>query len=365
MSKLLCILFCLPILIGFSQPQEKGEYHTYILKKVDAERKKTKEKEWWNKGVIMFAINDLPRLGKITETEKQIITTVSANQKFTGRVYLPQSVGEIQPIPVTIFYHLVIDGKYAKTKVVSSGEKMPDNDWCSWVIDFPEYFEAEWENISAGSHNCRVECWAGYAENETTVWVDDKDKALGTTSEKKGKVKFLASGDFTYINGETATKKVNEENDEFYNEGINDLPKDVPANWKESFYIKKPVYKKPLKPVVCNTIGCPAIEITTESIKYEQANDGINSWINITVKNTGKIKTCETNVVFRGTDNESSKEFSHIQKAVPALLPGASVNIKFTLTNFFYRPDLINYQIILDYDNNIQGNEDNSVYSIN
>ncbi len=371
MKKMLILFIAFYAIAANAQPQDKGEYHKFILKKVDDERRKTKEKEWWGKGVIMFAENDIPRMGKTSEVEPMLISSVKPQQKFTGRVYLPQSVGEINPKPVTIFYHLVIDGKYAKTKVVSKGDKMPDAEWSSWVIDFPEYFEAEWENIATGSHKCRVECWAGYAEDETTVYVDENDKVLGATKETKGKVKFLASGDFTFVNGESSSQKATDTEDEnaYNNEGINDLPKDVPANWKEAWYTKKPVYKKPLKPVACKKVGtkelCPELVIIDEAIKFEQ--EGSKGWVSFTVKNSGTLKTCETNVVFRAMDFNSGsegKEFAHIQKMVPALAPGAQIKIKIEVTDFFYRPDLLTYHILLDYDDNVKGNDEKVLYSV-
>lgn len=182
-----------------AQPQPQGEYHKYILKKTDAERRKTKNQEWWNKGVIKFAKEDIARLGKIKEVESMLADTFHYNEKFVGRVYNWQSVGQMKPKPVSIWYTLLVDGKKVKTRVIQKDDGLPESAWSSWLLDFPEYFEGEWEAMDPGTHNCRVECWVSYTVDETTIYKDDNGKTVGAITEEKGRTKFLAAGDFVYI----------------------------------------------------------------------------------------------------------------------------------------------------------------------
>jgi hypothetical protein len=380
------------IMAGLSlaaQPQPKGEYHTYILKKTDAERRKTKNQEWWNKGVIMFAKQDIVRLGKIKEVEPLLQSEFTPNDKFVGRVYLWNSIGEMDPKPSMIFYHLFIDGKKAETKVVTKEGNLPDKEWSSWMIDFPEYFEAEWPAIAPGKHLCRVECWAAYSVDETTVFVDDNDKILASHTEKKGKIKFLASGEFTWLNGEeeeaavetesetTEVEHEEEETTEVESETETEAhteaektnvpavpaPKTTPANWKEEWYKKNPVYKKPAKECDCKEAGCAELE----SIETKTTTAGKITTIRCVVENQGAIASCETNAVLRimWMEEEKGKDFLHIEQKLPAIAAKSKTTVVFTIENFWFNADEQVIHFIMDYDGNVAETEEMNLAPVN
>lgn len=370
------------IMAGLSlaaQPQAKGEFHKHILKKTDDERRKTKNQEWWNKGVIMFAKQDIPRLGGIKEVQAMLSNEFSPDEKFTGRVYLWNSIGEMNPKPSMIFYHLFIDGKKAETKVVTKEGNLPDNEWSSWILDFPEYFEAEWPNIPAGKHLCRVECWAAYSVDETTVFVDDNDKIMASHTEKKGKIKFLASGEFNWVNGDEITAEESEVENTNETENTTEKetavenetttvnenttttpstpqPKTVPANWKADWYKTHPVYKKPSKVCDCAAKGCAELE----SIESKATTNGKITTIKCVVENQGEIASCETNAVIHilWNDEEKGKEFLYMEQKLPAIAPKSKTTVIFTIENLWFNADEQSFHFIMDYDGNVEETEE-------
>ncbi|MDP2387346.1 MAG: hypothetical protein Q8M29_13300 [Bacteroidota bacterium] len=200
MRKILTIALIIVVSdILVAQPQAQGEYHKYILKKTDLERKKTKTVEWWNKGVIMFAKEDINRVGKTKEVEAMLTDTFSYNEKFVGRVYNWKSIGQMSPKPVSVWYTLLVDGKKVKTRVILNQENLPDDTWSSWLIDFPDYFDGEWDAMEQGTHKCRIECWVSFTVDETTIYKDNDGNTIGAITEEKGRTKFIAAGDFVYI----------------------------------------------------------------------------------------------------------------------------------------------------------------------
>ena len=345
-----------------AQPQPKGEFHKYIVKKTDDERRKTKNQEWWNKGVIVFAETDIPRLGSTKEVEAMLRTSFVPGQEFRGRVYLPQSIGELNPKPSMIFYHLFIDGKKADTKVVLTGSSLPDEEWSSWLIDFPEYFKDEWPKLASGSFLCRIECWAAYSEDETTVFVNENDQILASHTEKKGKIKFLASGEFTWHN-HTSDETINPEETfmadttGFYSPDENPAPETIPDTWKEAWYEKNPVYKKPAKECDCNNVGCAELESIESITGIKKDNLTV---FNCVVENTGEITSCETNAILRIMWNEEfgGNTFMHIQKKLPALKPKSKTTVVFEIENFWYKADEQVFHFIMDYDGNVAETEE-------
>jgi hypothetical protein len=194
----LILLLCLAFSNCFSQAQPQGEYHKYIVKKTDEERKKTKPKEWWGAGVIMFSKQDIPREGSIKEVEPMLSKTFKAGETFVGRVYLPRAVDQMDALaPEALSYRVYIDNASRPYLVGVAKDVMPDGTWSSWLLDFPDNFQTAMNSISAGTHTVRVEVWSSKEVETTTVYLDENDKAVAYDKETDNKGKFWAAGEFT------------------------------------------------------------------------------------------------------------------------------------------------------------------------
>lgn len=183
---------------AFAQPQAQGEYHKHIVKKTDDERRTAKGKEWWGAGVIMFSKQDIPRTGTIKEVEPLLGSRFGADEKFVGRVYLPKSVNQMDGAkPDGISYRIYIEGINKPFVVGAEGEAMPDGDWSSWLIDFPDNFQTAMQSVPEGTHKVKVEVWSSKEVEETTIYTDENDKAVAYSKENNNKGKFWAAGEFT------------------------------------------------------------------------------------------------------------------------------------------------------------------------
>ncbi|MDF2449692.1 MAG: hypothetical protein K0R26_2196 [Bacteroidota bacterium] len=185
--------------LAFSQAQPQGEFHKSILKKTEEIRKKTKPQEWWNKGVIVFSKQEIKRLGTIAETEKNITNTFKDGETFYGRAFMPKSIGELERKPSGIITRFYIDGKLSNYEILYSGENMLEDAWSSWSYVFPEDFEKMYNNLSAGEHIFKMEIWTDVPTEKTTTYVDQDDKAIGTTKEQINRGQFLGAGEFKII----------------------------------------------------------------------------------------------------------------------------------------------------------------------
>jgi hypothetical protein len=197
---LLILLFTFAFSNAFSQAQPQGEYHKFIVKKTDDERKKTKPETWWGAGVIMFSKQDIPRAGTIKEVEPMLSKTFKADDKFVGRVYLPKSVDQMDAMaPEALTYRVYIDNAARPYLVGVAKDVMPEGTWSSWLIDFPDNFQTAMNSITEGTHQVRVEVWSSKEVETTTVYTDENDKAVAVSKDTDNKGKFWASGEFTLI----------------------------------------------------------------------------------------------------------------------------------------------------------------------
>jgi hypothetical protein len=184
----------------FAQAQPQGEFHKYIVKKVDAERHKNKSKEWWGAGVICFSKSDIPRMGKTSEVEPTLESTFKSGDVFFGRVYLTTSLGDLPGtgMPEEIVYRFYCEGKMIY-HAGAKGDAMPEASWSSWALDLPSNFEKGFEAIPEGKHVVRIEIWSSKEYEEVTEYKDEEtDKTVGYTKENQNAGKFIASGEFTY-----------------------------------------------------------------------------------------------------------------------------------------------------------------------
>jgi hypothetical protein len=194
---LLFILLTFSGSVCFSQAQPQGEYHKYIVKKTEEERQKTKPKEWWGAGVIMFSKQDIPRTGTIKETEAMLSKNFKADDKFVGRVYLPRSVNQMDAMaPEALTYRIYIDNSKPYLVGVAK-DVMPEGEWSSWLIDFPDNFQTAMNSITEGTHTVKVEVWSSKEVETTTIYTDENDKAVAYSTDTDNKGKFWAAGEFS------------------------------------------------------------------------------------------------------------------------------------------------------------------------
>ena len=196
-----CAIFSLCILGGLKvhAQQPQGEFHKYIVKKTDDERRKTKNQEWWGAGVIMFSKEDIPRMGTIKEVTPMLQNSFSDGDKFVGRVYGTKHLGGLEGgMPESILYRLIENGK-AVYEIESKGEYMPESEWSSWLIDLPSDLEKGFDKLEPGKHDLRIEVWSSREVEVLTEWKDKaSDKTVGFTKENENRGTFLASGTFTF-----------------------------------------------------------------------------------------------------------------------------------------------------------------------
>ncbi|MBC7696066.1 MAG: hypothetical protein H7141_11540 [Burkholderiales bacterium] len=196
---ILGILFLAISSFGFSQAQPQGEFHKSILKKTEVERKKSKPQEWWNKGVIVFSKQEIKRLGTNAETKKNITSTFKDGDTIYGRAFMPKSIGQLERKASGIITRIYIDGKLSNFELLYSGETMLDNAWSSWSYIFPEDYPKMYDDLSEGEHIFKMEIWTDVPTEKTTTYVDENDKAVGTTKEQINRGQFLGAGEFKVI----------------------------------------------------------------------------------------------------------------------------------------------------------------------
>ena len=194
----LCFFLMGSATAAYSQAaQPQGEYHKYIVTKTDNERRKTKSKEWWGAGVLMFSKKDIPREGKIKETEAMLETNFNGDEKFVARVYLPRAVNKMDAkMPESLVYRVYIDDSSQPYQVGVAKKVMPEGGWSSWLIDFPDNVQTAMNSIIEGKHKVRFEIWSSREVESTTVYMDENNKPIAYSKENDNKGKFWASGDF-------------------------------------------------------------------------------------------------------------------------------------------------------------------------
>jgi hypothetical protein len=181
-------------------PQEQGEFHKYIVKKTEEERRKTKGKEWWNAGVVVFSSEEIPRTGSIEEVEPTIESEFNDGDTFFGRIFLPVSIGELQngQPPQSFDYRMYVNGKL-HYKAGVEGEYMPESEWSSWYWILPEDLQKGFDSLGSGKNTIRLEVWSNLYYDQETTYVDkDSGKEMFSTTEEENAGKFCASGELIY-----------------------------------------------------------------------------------------------------------------------------------------------------------------------
>ena len=180
--------------------QPQGEFHKYIVKKTDDERRKSKGAEWWGAGVIVFSKDDIPRMGTTQEVMPMLQSEFSEGDKFVGRIYCQKHLGGLaNGMPESILYRLIENGK-AIYEIESKGEYLPEAEWSSWLIDLPSDMEKGFDKLESGKHQLRIEVWSSREVEVVTEWKDSEtNKTVGFTKENENRGKFLASGDLIYV----------------------------------------------------------------------------------------------------------------------------------------------------------------------
>lgn len=194
------IIFALAILISvkaFAQPQAQGEFHKYIVKKTDDERRKAKSQEWWNKGVIVFSTDEIKRTATTAEVKLQ--TSFEAGETIYGRAFLPKSIGQLERKPESIITRFILDGKAYKAEILYKGDNMLDDAWSSFLYIFPEDMADLFNDLEDGKHTIKMEVWSSVPTEKTTVYTDENDKALAVGKEEINRGQFLAAGEFEIV----------------------------------------------------------------------------------------------------------------------------------------------------------------------
>ncbi len=200
MKKLIeCITLLFFSVAGFAQAQPQGEFHKYIYKKTDGDRRKTKPDTWWSKGVIVFSTSEIKRLGTIAETEKIVSEKFKAGQTIYGRAYMPVNIGKLERKPMAIITRFYLDGKLYNSEIIYKDDTMLDDAWSSWSYIFPEDMPKLFEELAPGEHVIKVEVWTDVPTEKTTTYVDENDVAIGTKKEEINRGQFLGAGDFKIV----------------------------------------------------------------------------------------------------------------------------------------------------------------------
>jgi len=194
------LIFALAVLISvkaFAQPQPQGEFHKYIVKKTDDERKKTKSQEWWNKGVIVFSTEEIKRMATTAEVKMQ--NSFEASQTIYGRAFLPKSIGQLERKPESIITRFFVDGKSYKAEIIYKDDNMLDDAWSSFMYILPEDMPSLFDDLETGEHTIKIEVWSSVPTEKTTVYTDENDKALAVAKEEINRGQFLAAGEFKIV----------------------------------------------------------------------------------------------------------------------------------------------------------------------
>lgn len=178
--------------------QPMGEYHQFILNEINEIRKKTKPENWLNKGVIIFATEEISRLSNIEDMQSIVNTNFDDENIFYGRAYLPTNVGNFDRKASEIITRFYINGKLGPAVINFTGENMIDDTWSSWSYYFPEDAPQIFDCLNEGKHEIRVELWGTSIFEKTTTYVDGDHNKLGSVKEDINMGQFLGAGEFTY-----------------------------------------------------------------------------------------------------------------------------------------------------------------------
>jgi len=141
-----------------AQPQPQGEFHQRLFKKNDTGTKRLNMPE--GTGVIVFATEEIPRLGTVKEIEPMLKNEFRRYQSVWARFFLPKHLGALhEGMPKRIVYRMVVEGKVHFEKEIK-GEYLPLPGWSSWMIQLPETLQEGYDRLPPEPVLLRLELWA-------------------------------------------------------------------------------------------------------------------------------------------------------------------------------------------------------------
>lgn len=138
-----------------AQPQPQGEFHQQLFKKSDKRTKAFPEV-----GVIVFASQEIPRLGTVKEIEPILGNEFRRYQSVWARFFLPKHLGALPDgMPKRIIYRMIVEGKLHYEKELTS-DYLPLPEWSSWMIQLPDALQEGYDTLPPEPVHLRLEVWA-------------------------------------------------------------------------------------------------------------------------------------------------------------------------------------------------------------
>ncbi len=158
-----------------AQPQPQGEFHQRLFKKNDKERiKRIPTPE--GVGVIVFAAQEIPRLGTVKEIEAILGNEFRRYQAVWARCFLPKHLGALPDgMPKRIIYRMIVENKLHYEKELT-GDYLPLPEWSSWMIQLPDALQEGYDRLPPEPVLLRLEIWAS---KSLTKGVAEKLIAVG------------------------------------------------------------------------------------------------------------------------------------------------------------------------------------------
>jgi hypothetical protein len=137
-----------------AQPQPQGEFHQQLFKKSDKRAKASPEV-----GTVVFAAQEIPRLGTVKEIESILGSEFRRYQSVWARFFLPKHLGALPDgMPKRIIYRMIVEGKLHYEKELT-GDYLPLPEWSSWMIQLPDALQEGYDRLPPEPVRLRLEVW--------------------------------------------------------------------------------------------------------------------------------------------------------------------------------------------------------------
>ncbi|MFN3344170.1 MAG: hypothetical protein ACK4XY_08565 [Chloroherpetonaceae bacterium] len=138
-----------------AQPQPQGEFHQQLFKKSGKRAKASPEI-----GVVVFAAQEIPRLGTVKEIEPMLGNEFRRYQSVWARFFLPKHLGALPDgMPKRIIYRMIVEGKLHYEKELTD-DYLPLPEWSSWMIQLPDALQEGYDTLPPEPVRLRLEVWA-------------------------------------------------------------------------------------------------------------------------------------------------------------------------------------------------------------
>ncbi len=138
-----------------AQPQPQGEFHQQLFKKSGKRAKVSPEV-----GAVVFAAQEIPRLGTVKEIEPILGSEFRRYQSVWARFFLPKHLGALPDgMPKRIIYRMIVEGKLHYEKELTD-DYLPLPEWSSWMIQLPDALQEGYDTLPPEPVHLRLEVWA-------------------------------------------------------------------------------------------------------------------------------------------------------------------------------------------------------------